>query len=122
MNSSVSRSKSVPFGIYCLISLLAFSMAPFLFFLYCLLSLLGRFVFVRCFEPINEDRPAGVPKEAPAALIVAVGVVWQTHCAGELPDDGGKECLDSVLGDDVEIVEGDEKFVELRLLSGPFER
>lgn len=100
-------------------------------------SRLGRFVFVRCyesirknfiifesllFEPVNEDRPAGVPGEDPAALVVAVGVVRQAHCAGELPDDGGEGCLDSVLGDDVEIVEGDEKFVELGLLAGPFER
>ena len=74
------------------------------------------------FEPVNEDRPAGVPSEDPAALIVAVGVVWQSHCAGEFPDDGGKGCLDSVLGDDVEIVEDDEKFVELGFLADPFER
>ena len=30
--------------------------------------------------------------------------VRQAHCAGELPDDGGEGCLDSVLADDVEIV------------------
>ena len=99
-------------------------------------SRLGRFIFVRCyesirknfiifesllFEPVNEDRPAGVPGEDPAALVVAVGVVRQAHCAGELPDDRGEGCLDSVLGDDVEIVEGDEKFVELGFLAGPFE-
>ena len=66
--------------------------------------------------------PAGVSGEDPAALIVVVGVVRQAHCAGELPDDGAEGCRDSVLGDDVEIVEGDEKFVELGLLAGPFER
>ena len=53
---------------------------------------------------------------------MAVGVVWQSHCAGELPDDRREGGLDSVLGDDVEIVEGDEKFVELGLLACPFER
>lgn len=74
------------------------------------------------FEPVNEDRPAGISGEDPPALIVAVGVVRQAHCAGELSDDGGEGCLDSVLGDDVEIVEGDEKFVELGLLACPFER
>lgn len=74
------------------------------------------------FEPVNEDRPAGIPGEDPAALIMSVGVVRQAHCAGELPDDGGEGGLDSVLGDDVEIVEGDEKFVELGFLAGPFER
>lgn len=71
-------------------------------------SRLGRFVFVRCyesirknfiifesllFEPVNEDRPAGVPGEDPAALVVAVCVVRQAHCAGELPDDGGEDAL-----------------------------
>lgn len=30
--------------------------------------------------------------------------------------------MGAVLGDDVEIVEGDEKLIELRLLAGPFER
>lgn len=53
---------------------------------------------------------------------MAVGVVRQAHRAGELPDDGGEGGWDSVLGDDVEIVEGDEKFVELGFLAGPFER
>lgn len=53
---------------------------------------------------------------------MAVGVVWQSHCAGEFPDDGGKGCLDSVLGDDVEIVEDDEKFVERGFLADLFER
>lgn len=38
------------------------------------------------FESVNEDRPAGVPGEDPAAFIVAVGVIRQAHCAGELPD------------------------------------
>ena len=64
----------------------------------------------------------GVPSENPAALVVAVGVIRQAHCAGELPDDGREGGRDSVLGDDVEIVEGDEKFVELGLLACPFER
>ena len=100
-------------------------------------SRLGRFIFVRCyqsirknfiifesllFEPVNEDRPAGVPGEDPAAFIVAVGVIRQAHCAGELPDDGGEGGRGAVLGDDVEIVEGDEKFVELGLFADPFER
>lgn len=53
---------------------------------------------------------------------MAVGVVRQANCAGELPDDGREGGRDSVLGDDVEIVEGDEKFVELGLLACPFER
>ena len=59
-------------------------------------SRLGSFVFVRCYEsirknfiifksflcePAGEDRPAGVPGEDSAALIVAVGVVRQAHCA-----------------------------------------
>lgn len=95
------------------------------------------FVFVRCyqsirknfiifesltFQAVNEDRPAGVPGEDPAALVVAVGVVRQAHCAGELPDESGEGCRGSVLGDDVEIVEGNEKFVELGLFADPFER
>lgn len=52
---------------------------------------------------------------------MAVGVIWQAHCAGELPDDGGEGGRETVLGDDAEIVEGDEKLIELRLLAGPFE-
>ena len=83
----------------------------------------GRFVFIRCyesirinfiifesllFEPAGEDRPASAAGEDPAARVVAVGVVRQAHCAGELPDDGAEGCRDSVLGDDVEIVEGDK--------------
>ena len=53
---------------------------------------------------------------------MAVGVIRQAHCAGELPDDGREGSRDAVLGDDVEIVECDEKLIELRLLAGPFER
>lgn len=73
-------------------------------------------------EPVNEDRPAGVPGEDPAALVVAVGVIRQAHCAGELPDDGREGSRGAVLGDDAEIVEGDEQLIEFRLLAGPFER
>ena len=64
----------------------------------------------------------GVPGEDPAAFIVAVGVIRQAHCAGELPNKRREGGLDAVLGDDVEIVEDDEKLIELRLLAGPFER
>ena len=53
---------------------------------------------------------------------MAVGVIRQAHCAGELPDDGREGSRDAVLGDDVEIVEGNEKFVELGLFADPFER
>ena len=44
------------------------------------------------FEPAGEDCPVGILGEDPAALIVAVGVVRQAHCAGEIPDDGGEGC------------------------------
>ena len=64
----------------------------------------------------------GVPGENPAAFIVAVGVIRQAHCAGELPNKRREGCRGSVLGDDVEIVEGNEKFVELGLFADPFER
>ena len=47
------------------------------------------------FEPAGEDRPAGVSGEDPAALVVAVGVVRQAHCAGELPDDGAEGCKEN---------------------------
>ena len=56
--------------------------------------------------PKESQQPAGVSGEDPAALVVAVGVVRQAHCAGEISDDGGEGGRDSVLGDDVEIVEG----------------
>ena len=46
----------------------------------------------------------GVLGEDPAVLVVAVGVVRQAHCAGELPDDGGEGGRGAVLGDDAEIV------------------
>jgi hypothetical protein len=100
-------------------------------------SLLGRFVFVRCyqsirknfiifesltFQAVNEDRPAGTAREDPPAFVVAVGVIAQAQGARELPDESGEGCRGSVLGDDVEIVEGNEKFVELGLFADPFER
>lgn len=53
---------------------------------------------------------------------MAVSVIRQAHCAGELPDYGREGSRGAVLGDDAEIVEGDEKLIELRLLAGPFER
>ena len=53
---------------------------------------------------------------------MAVGVIRQDHCAGELQDDGGEGSRDAVPGNDTEIVECDEKLIEFRLLAGPFER
>ena len=37
-------------------------------------------------DMIQRLCPVGVPGEDPAALVVAVGVVRQAHCAGELPN------------------------------------
>ena len=73
-------------------------------------------------ETVIEDRPASIWGEDASALIVAVGVIRQAHCVGELPDEGGEGSRDAVLGNDTEIVECDEKLIELRLLAGPFER
>lgn len=58
----------------------------------------------------------GTAGEDPAAFIVAVCVVTQSQGARGLPDESGEGCRGSVLGDYVEIVEEDEKFVELDFL------